>query len=373
MNTQTPSRWHIKGSNLADLFNQASHSRDFCTVREEFFRGRLRLIALLFCGLAAFWIGVDYIFLMEEQFLAIAPLMAVLTVLFGSVYYVSTLSRFQHRASWLFSGFFALVIGFYLISRILLPDPGLEQSMIIGYHFAPFLLVTMLALFPMTMVEAFLYQGLIFLAYIGSELFYGGFEEITKIGDIWLLGMMAGMVVWAQLSQLHMLMRLYREASYDVLTGLVNRRVITKWLSYEMVDALENHQPLSLLLFDLDHFKKINDVHGHLIGDEVLQNFGGLLSTHINSPQMVARFGGEEFLAVLPGADLEQAKELAETIREGCHHVRVKGGDGEPLPFSVSIGATTLKEKDSESSFIGRVDEILYQAKESGRDFVSVG
>ncbi len=359
-------------NNLLDLFDRRNHSRDFCSVREELFRARLGMVSAMFALLSLAWIGVDAALLPKGHFWLVAPLMLILSAAMGALHFATRKPGNWTRISLMFNLFFALILAFFLLSKLLLPAASVAESMIIGYYFAPFILVTVLALFPMTLLEAAGHQGAIFVLYLGSELFSQGFEDITTLGEIWLLGTMALWITGGQLSQLHMLLRLYREASYDVLTGLVNRRVATKWLNREMEDSVVKGSTLSMLLFDLDHFKKINDVHGHVVGDDVLRAFGALLGSKITSPAIPARFGGEEFLAILPDTSTDAAGELAETIRLACHDLNLTGGDGKPLSVSVSIGVATLRPGESQLSFIERVDAILYDAKESGRDFVSI-
>lgn len=358
-----------KDTPLTDLLSTAAHSRDFCSVRAEFVRSRLRFVSLLFSALAALWILVDYQYLSYERFVTIAPFMALLAVIFALLWAVATPQ--QTRLAYLLPLFFLFSLTFFFVSRLLLPGASLEQSMIIGYYFAPFLLVTLLSLFPMTIGESLAYQSSVLLAYLLAEFVIWRGESSVAIGHAWLLGMMVAMVMWAQLSQLQMLLRLYREASYDVLTGLVNRRVITKALQQCLQEAKQKKTPLAVLLLDLDYFKRINDQHGHICGDEVLRAFGQLLREQINSPQMAARFGGEEFLVILPDSTAEQAGQLAEAIRQACHSLHINGPDGEDVTLTVSIGVTHYQNGDDEKRLIKRVDDTLYSAKEAGRDLVA--
>ncbi len=369
----TPITMLAADGSVADLFSRANHSRDFCTVRAELFRTRMRFISLAFAWLAAMWIGVDYAFLNADTFAAVAPLMGLLALLFGGVYLMAGRARWGgHRVAF-FPLFYLLVLAFYVVSKSMLPGATLEESMIVGFYFAPFLLVTLLALFPMTIVEAAAYHGGVLLTYVVAGWWLGGHEGIVSVGYTWLLAMMLVMVGWTQVSQLHMLLRLYREASYDVLTGLANRRVAFKWLDHEMAQAQRSGRPLSVLLFDLDHFKKTNDLYGHLVGDEVLAAFGALLRDALGAPHITARFGGEEFFAVLPGTDRKAAAALADEIRVRCHGIEVTDEEGRPVPVSVSVGVTEYLTGEPQRALVARVDETLYRAKESGRDLVSVG
>jgi diguanylate cyclase (GGDEF)-like protein len=168
-----------------------------------------------------------------------------------------------------------------------------------------------------------------------------------------------------------MLLRLYREATHDPLTRLVNRRVLTRWLTTEIPKAQADGRPLSVLLFDLDLFKRINDNYGHLVGDAVLRAFGELLMKESGS-SMVGRYGGEEFLAILPGVGSGEALMLAERIRQGCHTLRIPAGGGRVISFTTSVGVAELAPGEDPETLVSRVDKGLYLAKESGRDLVAV-
>jgi len=170
-----------------------------------------------------------------------------------------------------------------------------------------------------------------------------------------------------------MLMRLYREATRDTLTGLVNRRVLTTRLETEVKQQEEEARQLSLLIFDLDLFKRINDGYGHHAGDVVLQAFADILREHSRPQALVGRYGGEEFLAILPDCTLSEATEMAEEIRQACHLLTVYiQEDDFRIEFTTSIGVANWRPEESAEELIKRVDQGLYQAKAAGRDMVVV-
>lgn len=245
-----------------------------------------------------------------------------------------------------------------------------QEGIIAGYSFLPFLLVVFLAIFPLTLIEGLIYASTIIGVFLFSEFFNVGTFTIKSLGEIWLLVLLSGIAMWAQMAQLHMLLSLYREATRDALTGLVNRRVLTVWLKRGILEARANNTPLSVLLFDLDLFKKINDTYGHLTGDAVLQSFSKLLSQQIFNRNLIGRYGGEEFLAILPGKNEDWATEMAERIRKNCRNLKLQSIDGDSIQLTVSVGVTELNASDDTQSLLNRVDKGLYLAKESGRDLV---
>jgi two-component system cell cycle response regulator len=158
----------------------------------------------------------------------------------------------------------------------------------------------------------------------------------------------------------------------DQLTGLHNRRYMEGQLGALVKRATHGGDPVSALMIDIDHFKKINDNFGHDIGDEVLREFAVRLASNVRAIDLPCRYGGEEFTVIMPGARLEDAQRVAERIRL---HVagspfRVAGGK-ELLTVTISIGvATTVGEGDTPELLLKRADEAVYEAKAGGRNRV---
>ena len=158
----------------------------------------------------------------------------------------------------------------------------------------------------------------------------------------------------------------------DQLTGLHNRRYMTGQLNALVNRAVRGGDPVSALMIDIDHFKKINDNFGHPVGDEVLREFAVRLASNVRAVDLPCRYGGEEFTVIMPDTRLEDAQRIAERIRL---HVagspfRVAGGE-ENLTVTISIGvASTLGEDDSPEALLKRADEAVYEAKSAGRNKV---
>ena len=154
----------------------------------------------------------------------------------------------------------------------------------------------------------------------------------------------------------------------DALTFLPNRRQIIKDLQNEILFSDRYGTPLSISMLDIDHFKKINDTYGHTVGDEVLRKLAGELRDHIRYPDTIGRYGGEEFLIVLPHSTFKAASEQAERL---CRHVRsllIKSGEQE-IAITVSIGLAQYKiQKEDWEALLNRADAALYEAKNGGRD-----
>jgi diguanylate cyclase (GGDEF)-like protein len=163
--------------------------------------------------------------------------------------------------------------------------------------------------------------------------------------------------------------RLQRMATRDQLTGAHNRHAFFQRAKNELARAKRFGHPLTVLMFDLDHFKEVNDSHGHATGDEVLRTFALRCRAGFRQSDVFARMGGEEFAALLVETQAEQAVEAAERIRAMAANrpVPTEAGD---LVVTVSIGVTAMTEEDSINDLLKRADEALYKAKQSGRNSV---
>lgn len=161
---------------------------------------------------------------------------------------------------------------------------------------------------------------------------------------------------------------LARDAATDALTGLANRRAFDDALKVQLGQAGAG----CLALFDLDHFKSVNDRYGHRTGDAVLKSFSDLLLTTVRAPDTVARFGGEEFVVILNDATVQQAETICERVRTRFAALIIRSEDGREVRATVSAGIAAIVPGTSAEETIGIADRALYQAKESGRNRLAV-
>ena len=160
-----------------------------------------------------------------------------------------------------------------------------------------------------------------------------------------------------------------RLATRDELTGLVNRRFLTELLTRELQRRERLGQNLCLALIDIDHFKRVNDTHGHAAGDEVLRAFAGEALNSIRVADSLARWGGEEFLLLLPDTHASMALLSVDRLRERIAALRVSAA-GATLQVTVSAGVVELRTNETAAEAIARADHALYLAKSQGRDRV---
>ncbi|SDK36080.1 diguanylate cyclase [Bradyrhizobium lablabi] len=170
----------------------------------------------------------------------------------------------------------------------------------------------------------------------------------------------------------HSLEAIRAESLTDPLTGLGNRKYFDRSIDMAVQTALASGEPLSLLMFDIDHFKSFNDSYGHLTGDQVLRLVGMSLKQTIKGQDITARYGGEEFAVVLPNTALRQALTVADHIRRAVMAKELKKkSTGEILGrVTISVGVSMLKPGDDTDSLIERADACLYAAKRNGRNRV---
>jgi diguanylate cyclase len=177
----------------------------------------------------------------------------------------------------------------------------------------------------------------------------------------------------AEISDLQQSLEAIRaESLTDPLTGLGNRKYFDRSIDMAVHNALASAEPLSLLMFDIDHFKSFNDSYGHLTGDQVLRLVGMSLKQTIKGQDITARYGGEEFAVVLPNTALRQALTVADHIRRAVMAKELKKkSTGEILGrVTISVGVSMLKPGDNTDSLIERADACLYAAKRNGRNRV---
>jgi diguanylate cyclase (GGDEF)-like protein len=178
-------------------------------------------------------------------------------------------------------------------------------------------------------------------------------------------------VVALEAARLHRIIS--NQALVDGLTGLANRRSCEETLASELARAERFPGPLALIVADLDDFKEVNDRHGHQAGDNVLREFAALLSESVRDIDLACRWGGEEFLLVLPGTDLEGGARVAERVRRALQERLVLSVDGDPIHVTASFGVAAYPQSRTAAELFAAADGALYEAKRTGKNRVSTG
>lgn len=210
--------------------------------------------------------------------------------------------------------------------------------------------------------------------YVNDELMVGGVDgkyaemplrrgDHIKVGDT-ILKFLSGSDMEAQYHE-----TIYNMTIVDGLTGVNNKRYLLETLEREIPRARRHNRPLSMIIFDIDHFKQVNDTYGHLAGDYVLKEMAQLIKSRIRPDDTLGRYGGEEFVVVLPETDKPGAVHIAEEIRKlvASHAFTF---ERERMSVSISIGVALLRDSDAVDDLIAAADERLYAAKNGGRNRV---
>jgi diguanylate cyclase (GGDEF)-like protein len=166
--------------------------------------------------------------------------------------------------------------------------------------------------------------------------------------------------------------RVQKMATHDSLTDLYNRRALYDIAENELARARRENKPVSLVMMDIDHFKNVNDEYGHNIGDQALRRVAHIIVEKIRTYDTAARWGGEEFLLVLPGTDMKEASQIAERVRQGIENAKIPLQGGKHLDLQASFGVSTSLPNDllTFDLLVHQADEALYDAKDEGRNRV---
>lgn len=359
-------------ASLRDSLNNKHHSRDFNFARSDYLRSRILFVATTFFLLAPLWILVDYLLLPAEM---LSNLVISRLILMGFLaIIILSARRNQHQLNKIYNALTALLLLpalFYFALVLFYSD---QMDSLVGYNFIPLLIIAFLSVFPLTIIESLSIGVVIIVIQLLALLNLNELTTPDGWQTLFLLIVVLAISLWANHSQVSTLLRLYRQASMDSLTGLLNRGVLLEQLNQlckSRDEKLAEHElpaPISLLMFDLDKFKRINDTYGHSVGDQVLQVFAQILHEELRNNDLIARYGGEEFVAVLPSTSKVDARQIAERVRLECEKSTVIAHDGETVNFTTSIGITEIRLDESVDTALHRVDTRLYLAKNLGRN-----
>lgn len=340
---------------------------------------RARIIAALFALLTPTWIVVDLLLLPTPVWwqLALARLTAsaAFAILAFRFRDSDRLGHAYQAAGWLF----LIPSLFQILSQQIIFTQGIHlegaaHSLVAGYAFLPFVLVAGLSVFPFTTLEgialvipALLLQG------VSGAFTHDWLSMEAHFGLLWLLSLIGGVAVLSGMSQLHYLSEIIIKSAHDPLTKVYNRGSGRELLEKYLLLAQRNHSSLTLIFFDLDHFKSVNDRFGHEAGDQVLRDAANALRARTRRVDLLIRWGGEEFVLVMPHEEGSDGDRLARILdRLGAQGLG-KRPDGEPLTASVGIAHLEPGQTVALPAFVEQADQRMYRAKQSGRNRVCFG
>jgi len=332
---------------------------------------RVRLFAFLFAVLTPLWSVVDLVVFPFPLWLNLALMRLLACAAFASLllYYRPNGDLFDaYRAMALL---FAIPTAFYVASYTLLGHyqlSGISAAIGAGYAFLPFVLLAGLAIFPLTLLENLVIASPILVAQgIAGSMRWATLDWPSFAGAFWLLVLITGVSTLAGMSQLAFMIALVRQAIRDPLTGVFSRSSGEEVLELQFTIASRSNAALSVAFIDLDHFKSINDRFGHEAGDQTLRDMTDTVSSNLRRGDLLARWGGEEFLLIMPDADMTQAEAALLRLRSIGFGMRP---DGAPLTASIGIAERGADQAANWKALIDLADRRMYLAKQGGRDRV---
>ncbi|MES9941687.1 MAG: GGDEF domain-containing protein [Candidatus Thiodiazotropha sp. 6PLUC2] len=352
---------------LYELFTTKDHGLPISRHRAAIIQSRVFFFCVVFAILVPAWSIIDLLFLPSALWGGLLSIRLVSGLVFGALAWVSRKEPTMTLARLLLAGMLAVTPIFYLASGYWISDyPLSSQEQIIAglYGLLPFVMVAGLTLFPLTLLEFVIYAVPMFLITLISAYPDSTAEIPHAVSTMWLLILILGVALFSSLTQLRYMLSQVSRASYDVLTGMLTRRAGIEVLDLQFRLASMGGASMSILYFDLDNFKTVNDTYGHDKGDEVLKAASEQICNSVRKGDSVIRWGGEEFVVVLPTADPREANDVVSRIMHAGVGERPEGG-----PVTASIGVAEVQEDNLNDwkSQIELADHRMYTAKTTGR------
>ena len=359
----------LRPSELRHLLDPRRHPVLLCQRRATLIVNRVRLFAFLFAVLTPLWSLIDLMVFEPKLWLALAGLRMMACLAFTGLLLFYRPSGNLLDAYRAIAILFAIPTAFYIASHTLLGSYQLAQFSAVvgaGYAFLPFVLMAGLTIFPLTLVENLVLSSLLLLAQaLAGYLSWATLNWPSFAGAFWLLILIAGVASLASMSQLAFMIALVRQAIRDPLTGVFSRGSGEEILRLQWDSAQRKDSALALAFIDLDHFKSINDNYGHEAGDQVLREAARRLVATLRSSDSLLRWGGEEFLLIMPETDMEQAHKAIERIVGEGLGVRP---DGLALTASIGLAERRNDRVDDYRDLLELADRRMYLAKTGGRN-----
>jgi diguanylate cyclase (GGDEF)-like protein len=354
---------------LSWLLLPAKHTPMLSGRRAAMIGSRILFIASLFAILTPLWIVVDIITLPQPLWisLAVGRMIATLGFVVLAVAYARPATIAEvHRSLAILVG---VPLAFYLYSDFSLhhhPLTGLSMTVMSGYGFLPLVLVSGLAIFPLTLAESTAVVSAVLIAQILAMLArWHNLDPAAFAVALWLFAIIAAAGILAGLSQLAFMMALVRDAIRDPLTGTFSRHSGEELLELQFINSTRAETPLSVAFIDLDHFKRVNDDHGHDAGDRVLIHAADQLRNCLRTGDVLARWGGEEFVLIMPNTEAGQAVAALDRV---CSAGLGKRPDGQAVTASIGVAERLFDRATHWCELVDAADRRMYAAKRAGRN-----
>ncbi|WP_169336943.1 GGDEF domain-containing protein [Amphritea japonica] len=352
---------------LYELLTNKQHSMPISRHRASIMQSRIFFFCAIFAVLVPVWSLIDLLFLPGELWRELLLIRVISATAFALLAWQARKEPDLKRARLLLAGMLAVTPLFYLISDHWLQAyelTGTEQVVAELYALLPFVMIAGLTLFPLTLRELLSFAAPMLAVVVLSSIPQTHNEIPQAVSTIWLFTLILGVAMFASLNQLRYMLSQVNRASYDVLTGLLTRRAGIEMLDlqYRLTTMSETH--LSILYLDLDHFKSVNDIYGHDAGDVVLKAAAQQLCATVRKGDSVIRWGGEEFIVILPTATPDEANDVISRIMSAGLGLRP---DGKQVTASIGIAEIQADDAHDWKTLVELADHRMYTAKIQGR------
>lgn len=352
---------------LYELFHNKDHGLPISRHRATIMQSRIYFFCVVFAILVPAWSLVDLLFLPKGLWNELISIRVISSLAFVALAWQARKEADLRRARLLLAGMLAVTPLFYIASDYWIAGyqlNGSEQVVAELYALLPFVMVAGLTLFPLTLLE-FLALAIPMLMVTVSTSYPQNSSEIPQaISTIWLFVLILGVALFSSLTQLRYMLSQASRASYDVLTGMLTRRAGIEMLDLQFRLAVMSEISMSLLYLDLDHFKAVNDTFGHDAGDVVLKNAAKQMVSSVRKGDSVIRWGGEEFIIILPTADYKEANDVVKRLMQAGLGERP---DHEPVTASIGVAEVQADSLKDWKAQVELADQRMYEAKSTGR------
>ncbi len=350
-----------------ELVTSARHGTPTSNHRAAMIQARVFFFSVVFAVLVPVWFLLDRWLLPSELWNGLFTIRILSAAAFALIAWQAAKAPMLWRARLLLAAMLLVTPIFHLFAEQLIePDRLTGGARVVAevYGLLPFVMVAGLTLFPLTLLEFAAYAVPILLVSVYTAYPQTPDQLPQAVSTIWLMLLLLGVALFSALSQLRYMLSQITRVSYDMLTGVLTRRAGIEVLDLQFRLAVVNETPMCLLYLDLDHFKAINDTYGHETGDQVLKVAALRIAESLRKGDSVIRWGGEEFIAVLPNADGREAGKITDRLMRAGLGERP---DGTPVTASVGIAEHSDTGVHDWKSQVELGDHRMYQAKTSGR------
>lgn len=363
----------LNGSQILDMLTPAGRSTELRRHAASVIMARVQLIAGLFAILVPLGAIVDLLVFDLQTALKLIGLRVASAVIFGTLAWPREVSLTRPYSQALAALLLLLLVPslFHLVAAHILSAAShtpTQQLVAQLYIYLPTIVLGGLAIFPLTALEALLLALPVIALSLYGAVLSGQMTELAQYGgSLWFMLMMLGVAMFSGMSQCHYMATLVVKAMHDPLTNAYTRRSGEEALT--LLFRLNNMsgKPLTLAFIDLDRFKSVNDNFGHEAGDRCLRTLADNIRHALRRSDLLIRWGGEEFVAVLPDTPPEYVGSLLQRMREMGLGLRP---DGRPMTASIGIASSTEGDTGNWEIMIQRADQRMYEAKLQGRDGV---